>query len=114
MLRRRATHPIFWAVLMENTRSAYAEIVAGLRDIGYLGGLLEENYGFGDWFTPGGRQKREIAAAAFGQTPVAYDSALIGVALSNGTREQALVNQYRALGAPVILEIDANEIREWA
>jgi len=100
--------------MMENTQTAYAEIVAGLRGIGYLGALLEENYGFGDWFTPGGRQKREIAAAAFGQTPVAYDSALIGVALSNGAREQALVNQYRALGAPVILEIDANEIREWA
>ena len=91
----------------------YAQIVAGLREIGYLGALLEENYGFGDWFTPG-IDKRQIAAAAFGQTPVAYDSALIGIARANGSREQALVNQYRALGAPVILEIDADEVREWA
>jgi hypothetical protein len=84
-----------------------------LRDIGYRDALLQENYGFGDWFTPG-LDKREIPAAAFGQTPVAYDSALIGIARANGAREQALVNQYRALGAPIILEIDSGEIREWA
>jgi len=91
----------------------YFQILAGLREIGYRGALLEENYGFSDWFTPG-VDKRQIAAAAFGQTPVAYDSALIGVARANGSREQALVNQYRSLGAPVILEIDTVEIREWA
>jgi hypothetical protein len=92
---------------------AYAQIVEGLRQIGYRGALLEENYGFGDWFTPG-LVKREIAAAAFGQTPVAYDSALLGIALGNGVRDQALVNQYRALGAPIILEITSSEVREWA
>ena len=99
--------------MASHSPTPYAQIVAGLRDIGYRGALLEENYGFGDWFTPG-RESREIAAAAFGQTPVAYDSALIGIACSNGVRRQALVNQYRALGAPVILEIDSNEVREWA
>ena len=79
-----------------HTGSPYAQIVAELRDIGYRGALLEENYGFGDWFTPR-LEKREIPAAAFGQTPVAYDSALIGIARANGMREQTLVNQYRAL-----------------
>ncbi|MGI8961178.1 MAG: N-6 DNA methylase [Bryobacteraceae bacterium] len=98
-----------------DTRSEtpYAQVLKGLREIGYRGALLEENYGFVDWFTPG-LETREIAAAAFGQTPIAYDSALIGIARANGACEQALVNQYRALGAPVVLEIAASEIREWA
>jgi hypothetical protein len=99
---------------MEHSQlTPYGQIVAGLRGIGYQGALLEENYGFGDWFTPAFEERR-IAAAAFGQTPVAYDSALIGVVCTNGVRGQSLVNQYRSLGAPVILEIDAGEIREWA
>lgn len=91
----------------------YAEVVAGLRDIGYQNSLLEEDYKFADWFSPG-MEEREVAAAAFGQTPISYDSACIGVAKANGFREQTLVNRYRALGAPILLEISNNEVREWA
>ena len=90
-----------------------AEVLAGLRDIGYRGDLLEEDYTFRDYFASG-YEERRIAAAAFGETPISYDSALIGVALSNGLREQALVDTFRALGAPIILEVDNYEIREWA
>jgi hypothetical protein len=88
-------------------------IVTGLRKIGYDGALLEEDYKFPDWFASG-TEERQVVAAAFGQTPVSYDSACIGVACANGFREAALVDRYRALGAPVFLEIDRNEIREWA
>ena len=95
------------------TDKLYAEVVAGLRGIGYHGALLEENYKFPDWFTPG-MEEREVAAAAFGQTPISYDSACIGVACTNGLRGRASVNKYRALGAPILLEIDRDEIREWA
>ncbi len=91
----------------------YNEIVGGLRSIGYNGALLAENYRFADYFTTR-RQEREIAAAAFGQTPTSYESACIGVALANGLRERPLVNQFRALGAPILLELDSNEVREWA
>jgi hypothetical protein len=89
------------------------EIVTGLRKIGYDGALLEENYKFPDWFVPG-TEERQVVAAAFGQTPVSYDSACIGVACANGFREAALIDRYRALGAPIFLEIDREEIREWA
>lgn len=95
------------------TDKPYEELVAGLKRIGYTGNRLERNYSFTDYFHPQ-RQTREIAAAAFGQTPVNYDSACIGIALVNGLREQALVNSLRALGAPIVLEIDNTEIREWA
>jgi SAM-dependent methyltransferase len=88
-----------------------AQVVAGLRSIGYNGALLEENYKFPDWFSHG--EEWSVAAAAFGQTPVSYDSACIGVVQPNGLREQSLINRCRALGAPIMLEVDATEIREW-
>ncbi len=88
-----------------------AQVVAGLRSMGYNGALLEENYKFPDWFSRG--EEWSVAAAAFGQTPVSYDSACIGVVQSNGLREQSLINKCRALGAPIMLEVDATEIREW-
>src|SRR5205085_292722 len=82
-------------------------------NIGYQGELLEENYKFRDYFASK-KVDRQIDAAAFGQTPVSYDSVCIGVARANGLREQSLVNQYRALGAPILLEVDNYEVREWA
>jgi hypothetical protein len=91
--------------------STVAQVVSGLRSIGYNGALLEENYKFPDWFSHG--EEWSVAAAAFGQTPVSYDSACIGVVQSNGLREQSLINRCRALGAPIMLEVDATEIREW-
>jgi hypothetical protein len=91
----------------------FSEVLAGLRGIGYHETLLEENYDFVDYFSVK-REPRQIAAAAFGQTPPSYDSVCIGVALANGLREQSLVNQFRALGAPIILEVDNVEVREWA
>ncbi len=89
-----------------------AQVIAGLRNIGYNGSLLEEGYKFPDWFSPQ-RDEWSVAAAAFGQTPISYDSACMGVVQANGLRSQLLINKCRALGAPIILEVDAKEIREW-
>lgn len=100
-------------MIERSANTPYAEVVSGLRRIGYLGPLLEEGYKFSDWFTPQ-LDQREAAVATFGQTPVSYESACIGVAIANGLNSQALVDGYRALGAPIILEIDNSEIREWA
>jgi hypothetical protein len=95
------------------TEMPLAEVIAGMRGIGYNDTLLVENYEFIDYFNSK-REDRQIAAAAFGQTPVSYDSACIGVALADRLREQNLVNQFRALGAPIILEVNNYEVREWA
>ena len=96
---------------VESSRTS-AQIVAGLRDLGYCGALLERNYSFPDWFA--NRQVRTLDAAAFGRTPVSYESACIGIAHANGLRKQGLVDAFRAFGAPVLLEIDGTEVREWA
>lgn len=95
------------------TEFPYTEVIAGLGRIGYTGRLLEENYKFTDYFHAQ-RQERHIEAAAFGQTPTSYESACIGIAVANGLQRQDLVNNLRALGAPIILEIDNTEVREWA
>src|ERR1035438_2488137 len=104
---------MYTPLVNHSIQQVHAETLAGLREIGYQGPLLEEKYRFPDWFTRG-MEEREAAFAAFGQTPVSYDSACIGVAASNGICGAALVDQYRALGAPVFLEIAPDEIREWA
>lgn len=89
-----------------------AAVIAGLEHLGYRGPLLERHYSFPDWFA--GQQERTLLAAAFGQTPVSYESACIAVAQADGLRELALVNAFRAFGAPILLEIDGDEVREWA
>jgi len=95
------------------TEVPFAEVVLGLHEIGYDKDLLKENYKFTDWFSSK-KEEREIDAAAFGQTPISYDSACIGVARANGASHQDLVNKFRALAAPIILEVDNYEVREWA
>ena len=96
------------------TKQAFSEVVDGLHSLYYSDrALLGENYGFTDWFAKN-KEKRTIPAAVFGQTPTDYETACIGVATSNGDGRQSLVNKFRALGAPIILEVDYGEIREWA
>jgi hypothetical protein len=92
---------------------AVSKVVSGLQSIGYQGALLEENYKFADWFSPQ-NEERSVAAAAFGQTPISYDSACIGVVCANGIRGHELINRHRALGAPIFLEVAEDEIKEWA
>ena len=95
------------------SENLHGDIVAGLRDLGYEDKLLEENYKFPDYFTRNS-EERQVAVAAFGQTPISYETALIGVVRANGLRGQSLINQCRALGAPFILEIEDDQVREWA
>ncbi len=97
----------------QSQRNAYTAILRGLRALGYSDDLLIEDYRFGDWFAID-LPERQIAAAAFGQTPVSYDSALFGVVLTNGFSGRQLASQYRALGAPVLFEVSETTVREWA
>jgi hypothetical protein len=92
--------------------TCYSDVVAGLRRIGYSATLVQEEYKFADWFSPDA-EERQADAAAFGQTPYSYESACIGVARANGACGVDLVNKFRALGAPIFLEIARTEIRDW-
>jgi N-6 DNA Methylase len=94
------------------TEPMLATLIASHERLGYRGPRLERNYSFPDWFSA--QKIRTLAAAAFAQTPVSYETACIGVAESNGLREAALVNGFRGFGAPILLEVDRDEVREWA
>lgn len=98
---------------MKHSGHLVPEVIDRLKTLGYSGALVEADYRFTDWFSS---QPTEwvVAVAAFGETPVSYDSACIGVVLANGLRRETLINKCRALGAPIILEIDGPEIREWS
>lgn len=98
-------------LIAENART-YSSLIAGLQSIGYDEPLIAQDYRFIDWFS--GNDEVRVEAAAFGQTPISYDSACIGVVCANGLSGHDLVNRCRALGTPFILEIHSGEVREWA
>jgi hypothetical protein len=87
-------------------------LVAGLEQLGYRGAQLERDYSFPDFFA--GQETRTLSAAAFAQTPASYETACIGVVKANGVAGLPLVNSLRGFGAPVLLEIDGNGVKEWA
>lgn len=98
---------------MEGPTNISSAIVSGLRQLGYTDSLLRQHYTFRDWFSETAVDRMALVAA-FGQTPLSFDSALIGVANANGLRSLPLVSAFRALGAPILLEIDNDHVREWA
>jgi hypothetical protein len=92
--------------------SLFSQVLTELQGVGYERQLIEKDYGFSDWFVSD-VPRRTINAALFGRLPADYDTALIGVTLPNGVAGAALVNQYRALGAPIILEVDTEQVGIW-
>ena len=83
-----------------------------LNGLGYVGGLLQENYEFADFLSEDVPVSR-IPLAAFAQHPPSYRNAAFGVAIANGTSGIELVRVHRALGAPQIFEIDSDRVRRW-
>lgn len=85
-------------------------VLSGVGQLGYRGELSQRNYEFTDWFEANAPTSR-IAAAAFGRTPVGYDSACLAVFLQNGGGAPL---RYRALGAPFGIEVQEDAIIPWS
>lgn len=83
----------------------------GLRDLGYAPRLIKEDYAFADVLVRGERVRR-VTLAAFGQEPTSYRTACIGAIAGNHETEPDL-NEYRALGAPLVFILGPNEIGRW-
>lgn len=97
----------------EGQRRLFSRVTSGLASIGYSEDLLEIDYEYRDYLAPDA-PLREIQAACFGRLPVDYETALLGVAASNGESGRTLVNSHRALGSPLILEVGDDKVRVWA
>ncbi len=87
-------------------------IKQGFRDLGYVGGLLQEDYEFADVLASQ-YSVSWIPLAAFAQEPPSYRNASFGVAIANGRAGAELVQRYRSLGAPQILEIRNDQVLRW-
>ena len=83
-----------------------------LRDLGYVGELLQENYAFADFLDADYAVKR-IPLAAFTQEPPSYRHASFGVVFANGLVGPGLVESHRSLGAPQIFEVSSDQVTRW-
>ena len=87
-------------------------VTNALRSIGYRDDLLVPNYEYadvaGDSYT-----LHKISLAGFAQTPISYRNACVGVVVANGARGAEQIRQHRALGAPMIFQIESSSISRW-
>lgn len=97
------------SITSERQHRIFNAVLSSIGRLGYRGPLLERNYQFTDWFGSTAEQS-SIPAAAFGRTPVDYDSACIAVFFQNGGSPPL---RYRALGAPFAIEVQDNGIVPW-
>jgi hypothetical protein len=98
--------------ISERHERTFRETLSCLRHLGFHGQLLQENYRFNDWFVPH-NPSRQVPAAAFGQTPLSYDSACFAVLLPEGQQIAGQILDYRALGAPFALEVREDSVVHW-
>ena len=97
------------SITSERHQRVFNAVLSGIGQMGYRGPLLERNYHFTDWFGSTTEQST-VPAAAFGRTPVDYDSACIAVFFQNGGSPPL---RYRALGAPFAIEVQESGIVPW-
>lgn len=99
---------------MPNPRQSQilGRITHELRNLGYEGELLQENYAFADFLDPEYSVKR-IDLAAFTQEPLSYRHASFGVVVANGTAGAELIEGQRSLGAPQIFEVANDQVVRW-
>src|ERR1017187_1054586 len=84
-------------------------VLKGIGRLGYGSALLQQEYEFTDWFSAVSGTS-VVPAAAFGRTPVDYDSACIAIFLENSNRPPIT---FRALGAPFAIEVHDGGIVPW-
>ena len=99
-------------MIAQDRLETLAQIKQGFRNLGYVGGLLQEDYQFADCSGPG-ITVNSVDLAAFAQEPTTYRNASFGVTISNGLAGADFIQRYRPLGAPQILEIGNGLISRW-
>lgn len=90
--------------------AAIAAIARELGGLGYPAEALLSNYEFADVLSPAG-ETRQVALAAFTQTPPSYRTAAFGV-VDVGTSASDLT-RLRALGAPMIFAVAGEHVELW-
>jgi N-6 DNA Methylase len=92
--------------------NAVDAIAAAAQMIGYRAEAVVRNYTFADVLHPA-TVTRAVPLAAFTQTPPSYRSAAFAVVDNNCVDALRLVAEHRALGAPLLFVVEANDVAVW-
>ncbi len=92
--------------------NAVDAIAAAIQATGYRREAIVRDYPFADVLDPTA-DTRTAALAAFTQTPPSYRSAAFAVAPAEGREGVDLVQTFRALGAPLLLVVEGNDVTVW-
>ena len=95
-----------------NQSDTLQRIKQGFQGLGYIGGLLQEEYEFADVLSSE-HPVKSIPLAAFAQEPPSYRNASFGVTIANGRSGPAFIQDHRSLGAPQILEVTDDRVLRW-
>lgn len=92
--------------------NAVESIAQAARDVGYRAEAVVPDYAFADVLSDA-NTTRTVPLAAFTRTPPSYRSAALAVVNGGGRRAIDLVNEHRALGAPLLFVIEQDEVTVW-
>ena len=92
--------------------NAVDSIARAARAAGYRPEAVVPDYAFADVLSDA-NTTRIVPLAAFTHTPPSYRSAALAVVNSDQRRTVDLVNEYRALGAPLLFVIERAEVTVW-
>ena len=92
--------------------NALAHIERAVKQTGYRPEAVVPNYPFADVLVPDSRT-RTVELAAFTRTPPSYRSAALAVVRGESHIALDLVNEHRALGAPLLFVVDQDNVTVW-
>src|SRR5436309_2146731 len=90
----------------------FQKLLGELKRLGYEDELVKKYYKIPFYFTRGA-PRQTVPTATLGQPTPSYESACFAVLLSNGKAGEDLVQDYRALGAPLAFEIGQEKAALW-
>jgi len=92
--------------------NAVDSIAQAVQDAGYRSEAVVRDYAFADVLVDA-NPTRTVPLVAFTRTPPSYRSAALAVVNGAGWRAVDLVNELRALGAPLLFVIDRGDVTVW-
>jgi hypothetical protein len=92
-----------------NAIDSFAQAV---HDAGYRSEAVVRDYAFADVLVDA-NTTRTVPLVAFTRTPPSYRSAALAVVNGDGRRAVDLVNEHRALGAPLLFVIEHDDVTVW-
>ncbi|MBY2915351.1 N-6 DNA methylase [Rhizobium leguminosarum] len=92
--------------------NAVKTFIQAAHRVGYRSEAVISDYAFADVLAEN-NTTRTVPLVAFTRTPPSYRSAALAVVEAQGRQAVDLVNEYRALGAPLLFVIEKDDVTVW-